>query len=807
MSDILSLEIVTDTLTIQPGQAIACEYTAASNALGTFSNLGNATKDIIQNLAAPDGSFYFICVGYTPQGYPKLIADRNIQTNISYDTLSELGTSFGKETTIGSNSFRVRLLESAFLNDGNYSGEYDKIILDYDLGGKISKADVIWNTNVASWSKTTPTSADSAGTAAAVTQMIARGGSTPQYITNVVTTVVSATVGFRPVLTIIPKKYTRGNIGCSLPLVTNMDDIVPGKAISCEYTASTSGQVGTFSNLGKATKDPISDLSSSTPDGTFYLICIGYTASGYPKLIADRNIQTSISWDVLQTAGFCESSGSDKTIDGTKVKLRILNTVSARHPSISDYGEWDAIISLYDTNNILASSNDIWNCKETLSWTTGSLYTIDDVGTLASPSLRIARGMQDSGYVIESQRKFDSSQTLNYVGFRPVLIYTAIPSNSRGRVGTTLPLASKLNNIVPGQAISCEYKASSGLFGTFSNLGSATKQNILDMGEEAPNGTFYFICIGYTPDGHLKFVADRNIQTNITWDTLNDAGMCLTTGSPIVIGNKRGGLFMRLMSTLADRTLSASNYGEWDAIISYLNKYDISASDNNIWNCKNNASWTIGNISTTDDAGTVAGYEYKIGRGNQDTGFIPSLQAKYLATYSSESIGFRPVIYYNPALASNSIVTPIDVSPTHIYDSSTTISTEVDTDSTSGYFKTSINGIDRSGYGELQDVNIPYIVTIQPSELNNNDNIIQVVFKDQDGVEDKSPQIIIKKEIPYRTEVNRTFKSYDGGYTRDNITFNGQAKISTIYTGSVSTVGDNKFSIPLNKYIDKIGVV
>lgn len=633
MSDISSFPLTSDPYSITPGQTIKCEYSATAGSTGTFSNLGSATKPLIQDPSIPDGSFYFICVGYTNKGYPLLISDRIVQTNISYDTLYEYGNSLGKEITINGISVCLKLITSDL---------YDKTIAAGISG--LSAGDSAWNTNIASWTSSTPNVADTAGTAAASNQMIAKGGSAPNYVTNAVSTLSSPTVGFRPILVIKPKRYSRGKIGTSLPLVQDIYSLSKGKAISCEYTVTTAGTVGVFNNLGKATKENLPDIPTSTPDGTFYLICVGFTPSGFPKLVADRNIQSGISWDVLSTAGVATNFGLATTLDSVEASIRLPRTVQDRHPSLSNYGEWDAIISLMNANGI-TPSNDIWNCKETLSWTSASLDYVDDIKTLAPSTARIARGLQDTGTTIETQSKFDSNQVLDYVGFRPVVTLTGVAANSRGRIGTTLSLFNGLTNIQPGKAISCEYSASAGSFGIFKNLGCAIKPNLLDSGETAPDGTFYFICVGYTKEGYPKLLADRNIQIDISWETLNSNGLCITNGTDISIDGHF--VKMRLPSTLSTRTLDDTQYGEWDYLITkYKNSSITVAGDPNIWNHSQNYSWTLNNISTMDDAGTVAPYQYKIARGMQNAGDAPGKQPMMLETYASKSVGFRPLIYY-----------------------------------------------------------------------------------------------------------------------------------------------------------------
>lgn len=116
------------------------------------------------------------------------------------------------------------------------------------------------------------------------------------------------------------------------------DELTVGKRIRCHYTA-TSNVVGTFSGLGQETSDFIPPESSATPNGDFYFLMVD-EGNGVEKLIADRNIQHSISWDSLNSSGisngknwkynkdwpkltnyftFDESSGNVTDLKGTAV--------------------------------------------------------------------------------------------------------------------------------------------------------------------------------------------------------------------------------------------------------------------------------------------------------------------------------------------------------------------------------------------------------------------------------------------------------------------------------------------------------
>ncbi|MDQ0176743.1 hypothetical protein [Bacillus chungangensis] len=94
--------------------------------------------------------------------------------------------------------------------------------------------------------------------------------------------------------------------------VIDPKDLTIGKRIRCHYQAK-SNEVGVFSGLGEGTSDFIPPESSAEPSGDFYFICVDRDHLGRWKLIADRNIQHSISWDTLNSEGI--ASGSGLTLD------------------------------------------------------------------------------------------------------------------------------------------------------------------------------------------------------------------------------------------------------------------------------------------------------------------------------------------------------------------------------------------------------------------------------------------------------------------------------------------------------------
>jgi hypothetical protein len=90
--------------------------------------------------------------------------------------------------------------------------------------------------------------------------------------------------------------------------VTDPTDLVVGKRIRANYVA-TSGAVGNFSGLGKETANFIPATTPAAPNGDFYFIHAYTDYAGRKALLPDRNIQSTIAWDTLNTAGIASGSG------------------------------------------------------------------------------------------------------------------------------------------------------------------------------------------------------------------------------------------------------------------------------------------------------------------------------------------------------------------------------------------------------------------------------------------------------------------------------------------------------------------
>ena len=101
------LNVKTDLRSMRIGDAIPCRYTASSGVVGVFSELGTCDKELIhpQGELNPDGKFYFIHTGYDHLGRMKLVADRNIQHSISWDTLNSEGIASGSGLPLNEKPF------------------------------------------------------------------------------------------------------------------------------------------------------------------------------------------------------------------------------------------------------------------------------------------------------------------------------------------------------------------------------------------------------------------------------------------------------------------------------------------------------------------------------------------------------------------------------------------------------------------------------------------------------------------------------------------------------------------------------
>jgi hypothetical protein len=197
--------------------------------------------------------------------------------------------------------------------------------------------------------------------------------------------------------------------------VLDPKDLDIGKRIRCHYQAS-SGQVGVFSGLGQETSDFIPPASSATPNGDFYFICVDKDYLGRWKLIADRNIQHSISWDTLNSEGMT-NTGREINLNLNNYKFTIRLLTGGINFSDTD-NEWNRYIVNSTLNNtIVAGDNNVWNWSGVYSWasTTPSGISGDRVGRGSSSV---------SAYTSTASSTFSTT-----LGFRPILLIEILTYN------------------------------------------------------------------------------------------------------------------------------------------------------------------------------------------------------------------------------------------------------------------------------------------------------------------------------------------------------------------------------------------
>lgn len=190
---------VTTIKDLEVGKRIRCHYQAAVNTTGVFSGLGEEISDFISasSSATPNGDFYFIMVD-EGNDMKKLIADRNVQHSIGWNTLNSSGVSSGSglpiDLGVAGVNFNCRLLTGG-ISSTDKDNEWDEYIVRSNLKGSIVAGDnYVWNWNgIYSWTSSTKET-----TAA---QRVNRGYTVTGYTWDV-TDLVAVTRGFRPVLEI-----------------------------------------------------------------------------------------------------------------------------------------------------------------------------------------------------------------------------------------------------------------------------------------------------------------------------------------------------------------------------------------------------------------------------------------------------------------------------------------------------------------------------------------------------------------------------------------------------------------------------
>lgn len=217
-----------------------------------------------------------------------------------------------------------------------------------------------------------------------------------------------------------------------MAIQTRLEDMSIGDKIISKYVAS-SGVVGAFSELGTSIATPIPATSSSAPNGSFHWIYVADDFKGRKILVAEKNIQHSISWDSLNTAGYSAKDGVQKEVGADpalwKTNIRLLTGGTSSATTASS--EWDKyIVNSTLGGSIVAGDNDVWNLNK-------ASYTSTTIST--NSASRVIRGNGSA----TAWGDISTNNTASSLGFRPVLVAESL----------TLPNSPKLFLIEEGAEV------------------------------------------------------------------------------------------------------------------------------------------------------------------------------------------------------------------------------------------------------------------------------------------------------------------------------------------------------------------
>ena len=203
--------------------------------------------------------------------------------------------------------------------------------------------------------------------------------------------------------------------------VSSLAEMKVGDFISCRYTA-TSGVAGSFSELGSCVENEIPVSGSATPDGKFNFIKVDKGLC-----IADRVVQTGVSWDVLNSSKLIEGktgviasipTAIIRSLTGGNSYLDANGNSSTTNASLGAYppnNEWDSYIVKSDLEGkIIAGDNNVWHW-----FSMRSLCQDTPILAIYVSSLRVMRAFSS---VIDFSG-ITSSSSNTFYGFRPVLTY------------------------------------------------------------------------------------------------------------------------------------------------------------------------------------------------------------------------------------------------------------------------------------------------------------------------------------------------------------------------------------------------
>ena len=432
MSDVATINALTSTAYANFGQNIKIAlvlsipgYTSSmsdEDALALTKTTYSIDKIIIDFVGSTSGSpchqyFNFIYCGRTKEGFFKFLADRVIQQEIPYNVL--VNNNFDKimENPITVTNSEINgTVYMGFPTSGlqaGEEGEYDKYILDDSIIPGDNR-EAIWHNTVGTYTVSRPEYTDSHGVKVSDLNhgYLVRGNTTDgtEY-RNIAYNASDYTFGLRPVMIVVPNGGTAINTPpAKVDLVNKISQLTIGKGIEVDYVAGTTGSVGTFKNLGKASGGYIPTKNNPTPNGKLALIHVGTESDGRKILMADRVIQTNISYNTL-------SAVSTITIDGVNYEARLPMTQAGNNNGYDPITVNDGEYNNFVTNTVSGTDEEkalAWNTADSLT-ITGTMHT-----GINTPYMR---GLDDQLESSIPQKVLPSGTYIaNNIGWRPVLV-------------------------------------------------------------------------------------------------------------------------------------------------------------------------------------------------------------------------------------------------------------------------------------------------------------------------------------------------------------------------------------------------
>lgn len=438
---------------------------------------------------------------------------------------------------------------------------------------------------------------------------------------------------------------------------TTIEDMEIGDCIPCRYKAPVSGAVGEFSELGTCNAAEISKNGVvATPDGKFYFIKVDKGL-----LIADRVVQTNVSWQTLNNAGLIDGAfkkygvvfnGSNSyatvsyvsTLAPTRVSIKVKIsrddwsvTTASTQTLVSKFQGGGYGIQINPNGNILFQV-----------YANGAYRGASFMGTGLAPGEHTIYGTWDGRYArlyIDGELKTtsDSGGTYNISYARNnSLMFGADPGDTTG-VDTTSPnyFNGKIHEIAIWDASINPLTLSDELTGSEANLVGWWKF-------EAFGGNKVYDKKGSNHATLYNHIWDAPNYRDIS-NPMNRMKFRSLSGGCIYADENGNPSF-------TDKLQGAfPTNNEWDT---YIKKSTldgkIEAGDNNIWNYNKCFSFTKGSPMLgqwVNRAGvlqsTVATASGRMGRGNDnrtDNEWKDLMNVD--GTYLGVIIGFRPVLEF-----------------------------------------------------------------------------------------------------------------------------------------------------------------